>query len=248
MWLYERPIAHRGLHNANFPENSIQAFQNAVDNNYNIEIDIHLLKDGNIVVFHDANLSRVCKVNARLKDLTSEDLKNEKFFLPNGGGKIPLLSELLELVNGKVGLLIELKQYSPFGIGDMESKLTEMLLDYDGNYAVQSFNPKSMRWFYINNPNVMRGQLATKLHGIASVFAYGLRSLKFFNYCLPDFISYDVRALPYKRIDRFRKNHGTKLIAWTVKTEEQLATAKECNCDNVIFEVLAEDMLQTLKA
>lgn len=82
-WLFARPIAHRGLHNEEFPENSMPAYQLAIDNNFNIEIDVHVTKDGHVVVFHDDNLKRVCGIDKLVKDCTLEELKNIRSQTPN---------------------------------------------------------------------------------------------------------------------------------------------------------------------
>lgn len=116
-------IAHRGVHDENIPENSLIAFQKAVDLGYNIELDVHIIKDNNIVVFHDDNLERMTGINRNLKDCTYEELQS--YSLKNTNQKIPLLSDVLKLVNGKVALIVELKIDQ--STGKLEQKLLEML-------------------------------------------------------------------------------------------------------------------------
>ena len=77
MWLFERPIAHRGLHNETLTENSMGSFANAIERGYNIETDVHLLKSGEVVVFHDNTLKRVCGKDVKISDLTLEDIKSD---------------------------------------------------------------------------------------------------------------------------------------------------------------------------
>ena len=100
-------IAHRGLHNDKFPENSLSAFENAVKNGFAIENDIHLLADGNVVVFHDDNLKRMCGDDKKINELTLEEVK--QYRLKGSDEQIPTLKECLDLVDGKVPLLIEFK-------------------------------------------------------------------------------------------------------------------------------------------
>ena len=75
-WLFDRPIAHRGLHDEQYPENSMPAYEQAIAHNFNIEIDVHVSKDGEVVVFHDDNRKRVCGVDKLVKDCTVKELKS----------------------------------------------------------------------------------------------------------------------------------------------------------------------------
>ena len=100
-------IAHRGLHSAGKPENSLAAFGAAVRRGYAIELDVHLLSDGSVVVFHDDNLKRMCGADVEVKALTVR--KMCKYRLGDTNERIPLLKDVLALVNGAVPLIIELK-------------------------------------------------------------------------------------------------------------------------------------------
>ena len=102
-------IAHRGLHNAKegIPENSIHAFIEAVVNGYAIENDIHVTSDGEVVVFHDNTLDRMCGVSGRIEDKTLSELRELRLLDTNE--RIPTLKECLEIIDGRVPLLIEFK-------------------------------------------------------------------------------------------------------------------------------------------
>ena len=102
-------FAHRGLHDNNhqIPENSLAAFQRAVDAGYGIELDVQLSADRTPVVFHDATLGRMCGINRRVNELTFAELR--QLSLVNTKEHIPSFQEALALVNGKVPLLVELK-------------------------------------------------------------------------------------------------------------------------------------------
>ena len=107
-FLSTKPISHRGVHdNDKVPENSIEAFKLAIKKGYIIELDVHLLKDNEIVVFHDDNLLRMTGVNKKIKNTTYKELQELK--LLDTRYKIPKLIDVLNLVDGKVPLLIELK-------------------------------------------------------------------------------------------------------------------------------------------
>lgn len=108
-FLTKNLIAHRGLHDVNggIVENSIESFKLAIDKKYIIELDVHISKDGEIVVFHDDNLNRVTGVNKKISEVTYDEIKKLK--LKNTDSYIPTLQEILMLVDGKVPLLIEIK-------------------------------------------------------------------------------------------------------------------------------------------
>ncbi len=136
-WLFFAPTAHRGLHHGkDIPENSLTAFYLAIKNNYPIELDVHLTKDKKLVVFHDDNLFRVTGKNADIRDSMYDDIKDLKLY--DSDETIPLFSEVLKLVDGKVPLLIEIKQQKQKGI---EKAVLDELKNYSGEFAIQSFDP-----------------------------------------------------------------------------------------------------------
>ena len=155
-------IAHRGLHNENIPENSIKAFNKAIEKKYIIELDVHLLKDGNVVVFHDDNLKRMTGIDKLIKNTTYDEIKNLK--LINSNEHIPLFTDVLKLINGSVPLLIELKYDTKIGL--LEEKVISILKDYKGLYAIQSFNPFSLIYLKKHCKNIPRGQLVSNFSNI----------------------------------------------------------------------------------
>ena len=226
-WLCKTPIAHRGLHNETAPENSLRAFQNAIDKKYAIELDIHQLKDGNLVVFHDNGLKRVCGKRVLLSSLTTEELKQYK--LNNSDETIPTLDEVLELVDGKVPLMIDVKSFKLNG--KIESALYEKMKNYKGKYAVESFNPYTINWFKNNAPEIARGQLISNMGNAIGYGAGDLLMQILINnrFTMPHFISSSASAVS-------KIHNGEKpLIAWTVKTKEQYDKVMQ-HCDNAIFE------------
>ncbi len=233
-FLKNRPIAHRGLFNKEekIPENSIIAFKRAIEKDYPIELDVHLLKDGKLVVFHDDNLLRMTGVNRKIKECNFNEIKELK--LDNTGYKIPLFKDVLELVSGKVPLLIEIK--SDRKVGETEKVLLESLKDYKGEFAIQSFNPISLKWLKDNFPKVPRGQLASRFKNDKMCL---LRKLflknMFLNFITkPDFISYSINDFPNKKLEKFKKNGGL-ILGWTVKKVSDLEKNIEFFC-NIIFE------------
>ena len=151
-WSY----AHRGLHGNGVPENSMAAFKAALDHGYGIELDVHLLKDGNLAVMHDSLLNRTTGLPGRIEDLTTEDLKNYR--LEGTEETIPEFMDVLTLYNGKAPLIIELKP-----VDGNHAVLTEaacnMMKTYNGPFCMESFDPLCVVWLYKNRPDIIRGQL-----------------------------------------------------------------------------------------
>lgn len=228
-FLLDNYIVHRGLHNKENPENTLGAFERAVEKGYVIELDVQLLKDGTVVVVHDNKLSRLCGEDRYVSNLTFDEIKN--FRVLSSNFSIPSLKEVLELVNGKVPLLIEIK--NPLKIGDLEKKTWELLKDYNGEYAVQSFNPYSLAWFKDNAPNVLRGQLSSFFKGenLSLIKKSFLKKLKLNKVSCPNFISYNAENLPNKYVTKC----DLPVLAWTVRSQEQYLNVVKY-CDNIIFE------------
>lgn len=238
-WLFNTPIAHRGIHNDKYPENSMPAYKAAIDKKKNIEIDVHLTSDGEVVVFHDADLERMCGEKIKISDIPSQSLSNYK--LKGTEYTIPLLVDLFELIQGQVGLLIEIKHL--FGSCDeLCSKLYELIKGYKGNVAIQSFAPKVVKWFKNNAPEIPRGLLATSYNEmkVANFVKKGLNIMTkllgntVLKKIKPDFIAYNINSFPSDRLRKLREE-GMPFLTWTVKNPEQLEFAKDW-ADNVIFE------------
>ena len=135
-WIVKTPIAHRGLHDKNNPENSLPAFEKAIEHNFAIETDLQMTKDGVIVVFHDDYLNRMTDAVGDVREKTFDEIKN--LTLKNSNQKIPTFDEFLSFVDGKVPLLIEIKDHKNIGI--KEEKIADALKNYKGKFAIQSFN------------------------------------------------------------------------------------------------------------
>ena len=232
-FLKENLIAHRGAHNINknIPENSVKAFKEAIKNNYIIELDVHMLKDNNVVVFHDDNLKRMTGVNKKIKDVTYEEVKKLK--LQNTDNYIPLFKDVLNLIDGKVPIIIELKY--DVKCGKLEKEVIEILKNYNGKYVVKSFNPFTVYWFKKNYPDIIRGQLSCnfKSEKINFIKKFFCKHMLFNFITKPDFISYGVKSLPNKKVEKYRKN--ILVLGWTIRNKEDLAKAKKY-CDNYICE------------
>ncbi|MEE3343446.1 MAG: glycerophosphodiester phosphodiesterase family protein [Bacilli bacterium] len=209
-----RIISHRGIHNnIDIYENTLESIKLALDKDYIIEIDVHIIKDNQIIVFHDYNTKRLLKKDLIVEDITYEEINNQDIF------HVPTIQEVLELVDGKVPLLIEIKQLRK--VGHLEEELMNILNDYKGEYAIQSFNPKVLLWFKKNYPNIQRGQLSysykrNKFFKIKKLF---LKSM-FLNFLTkPNFISYKYNELSERKIKKLKKKN-IKVLGWTVKSKK----------------------------
>lgn len=230
-WLVETPIAHRGLHSKNVPENSLAAFSAAIAKGYAIELDVQLLADETVVVFHDESLARMTGNDGYLKYLSRTDL--HALNLAGTKETIPTLQEVLALVDGRVPLLIEIK--NKHKVGTLEQKTLELLKSYKGDFAVQSFNPYSLSYFRTHAPNILRGQLSGYFRGekLGWIKTYALKSMRLNKkVSRPDFISYEASTLPNRYVNRFK---NLPLLAWAVKSKEEYLNVVKY-CDNVIFE------------
>lgn len=229
-WLVNSYIAHRGLHDEESPENSLSAFKKAIDAGYPIELDVRMIEDGTIVVFHDEKISRMTSGDKYIHNFTKDDLEN--YTLLHTNEKIPTFEEVLNLVDGKVPLLVEIKNEGK--VGEIERNVYKLLENYKGKYAVQSFNPYTIEWFKINAPHVTRGILSSFFKGdkLASFKKFALKRMVLNKLCEPQFISYNYKNLPNKYV---KKYNNLPLIAWAIDSQQEYEKVIKY-CDNIIFE------------
>ena len=231
-FLKENIIAHRGFfdNTLGIPENSLPAFKRAIEFGFIIELDIHILKDNTIVVFHDDNLLRMTGVNKPIKDFTYPELQS--LYLKGSTEKIPTLEEVLKLVNSKVPLLIELKSdYKPKLLVNETMKL---LQKYNGKFAIQSFSPACIYYFKKHYPNVPRGQLSHSYNNTKIPFAN--RFLPIFNLITkPNFLSCGIKKCNKNKILRLKQKK--LVLGWTIKDKTQYEEYKSIFsnliCENI---------------
>ena len=227
-WLLTKPIAHRGLWGDKIVENSLSAYQNAVDNGYPIEIDLYSSSDGVLFSFHDQTLSRMTGENGFIFEKTSNELCSLKL---NGCSEtIPTFDNILEIVDGKVPLLIELKDQPNKAYVD---KVVERLKSYKGEFAIQSFNPLYIKRVKQLAPEFIRGILGTKTHSQDLPFIKRkiVKNMSLNFLIKPDFIIYSFEDLPLKK----RKTKNLPVITWTV-TSQEIADKVKPFVKNIIFE------------
>jgi glycerophosphoryl diester phosphodiesterase len=218
-WLTRVPIAHRGLHDCaeGRPENSLAAVAACCAANLPAELDVRLSRDGEVVVFHDRALGRLTTARGRVDDRTAAELSS--LALLGTAERVPLLRDALDVVGGRVPLLIELKAV---GAGAaLERAVLRTLAGYRGEVAIQSFRRRSL--WHLRHEDVPHavGHL-TRGHLLAHAAVR------------PGFLGCPVRALPARGVQH-RRAAGTVVLAWTVRSHEQEAWARRF-ADNVIFE------------
>ena len=228
--------AHRGLHNDERAENSMSAFKAAVDGGWGIELDIRLSKDGKLVVFHDDTLDRVCGREGKVIDFTADELA--RFKLNGTEDGIPLFEDVLNMVDGRIPLLVEIKEDA----GDNKVSLAacEMLDGYKGPFIIESFNPMSLRTVRANRPHHVRGILSQRYYEYEQYrkpLYFILQSLLTNCLCRPAFIAFDHKHAPKSFALKFcRKLFGVPTLAWTVRSQEEENEAIKNGFDGIIFE------------
>ena len=228
-WLKDTPIAHRGLHTAATAENSPAAFNDAMEAGYAIELDLRLAADGEIMVIHDNSLLRVCGKPGKVSRLTLAELREYSLY---DGSRIPTLTEVLEQVDGRAPLLIEIKPASDSH--QLADKLAPILDAYPGEFAIQSFDPYLCRYVKGLRPRWQVGLLDMGL-GFGPA---GLRlalDKALFRICQPDFISYRYKALLPGMLDEYR-NHGTAVLAYGTRESDLGKDDWKDRTDNLIFD------------
>lgn len=214
-FLYDIRIAHRGLHDHKIKENTIAAFKKALEKEIPIELDLHLLKDNQIIVFHDDTLKRLFHVDKKVKDCTYEEIKA---YGKKVGINVPLFQEVLDLVCGKVLLDIEFK-YDRFP-GLLEKRASLLLDKYRGPFLVKSFHPLSVIWFRVCRPTYIRGQLAEDVCKDRKWTGKLLTSMCFHFLTKPDFIAYEKKGSILKRVQKLRKK--VPILLYTIRSTHEL--------------------------
>lgn len=236
------PIAHRALHDVTDgrPENSRAAIRAAIDAGYGIEIDLQLSADNQAMVFHDYDLPRLAKGTGPVRQRTAKELGAVP--LIGGAEGIPTFAEVLELVAGKVPLLVEFKdQDGQMGsaIGPLEEAAAQWLNRYQGPVAVMSFNPHSVARMAQLCPQIPRGLVTSSYDPaawapLATEVCDRLRDIPDYERAQASFISHEVADLGRARVAELKAD-GARILCWTVKSPEVEAQAREI-AENITFE------------
>ncbi len=226
-WIAQTPIAHRGLHDklqGRF-ENTLSAAQAAVEQGFSIEIDVHPAVDGVPMVFHDLTLDRLTSQTGSMRARTAAEL--QKIMVGQTPDHIPTLRELLALIDGKVGLVIELKGLAGEDDGFVEAVARD-LENYSGQAALMSFNHwlvEDARKFFSDRPVGLTAEGDDRHYALHKAIAHSADV---------DFVSYGIKDLPCRFVEEFRQS-AKPVISWTIRNA-QLAALSALHADQITFE------------
>lgn len=215
--LIKNGIAHRGYHNENDIENGLRAFKNAIDNNIAFELDVHLTKDGNLVVCHDSNLKRVTGKEGIIEELTLEEIKE---YTLSDGEKIPTLREVLDLTNERVPIVLEIKSVKNHKKITNAIKEELSTIKDDQSILIIAFDPRDLIFF-------------KNYRFLTSLLLANVRKDVFSLSWVADSIDIEDKMLELNSIKRYYKRHFINV--WTIRDYEQLDKVIG-KCDTVTFE------------
>lgn len=227
-WLTKRPIAHRGLHDGNKAvwENTLSAFEAAAAKGYTIECDVHLTGDGSVVVFHDNELKRLTGTDGFVWQRTLAEMQALR--IGTGSDRAPSLQEALDLVAGRVPVVVEVKGIPGHDAGLVE-KVGAILAGYGGPAAVMSFDHWIVREFEKHIPGRPAGLTAwgtaeRDLEAHFSMLAHNIA-----------FTSFDIAGMPNRFTAFLREKLSMPVITWTIR-DEAAAAKTFAHADQMTFE------------
>ena len=239
--LEHRRYAHRGLHCSadSVPENSLAAFRRAIRHGYGAELDVHLLRDGTLAVFHDSDLKRMTGVTGVLEDCTAQDLA--ALHLAGTPETIPQLCEVLSLYEGTgLPLVVELKSYRG-NHRALAERTAKELCKYQIPYCMESFDPRCLMWLRAFRPEIIRGQLSSQFLRHGETAGHGKLTMWLLGNLMtniavqPDFIAYRFQDRKNPALAWCRKFYKVQEIDWTIRTKEEMQAAEQKG-NLVIFE------------
>lgn len=218
-WLTQWEFAHRGLHGPGVPENSLAAAEGAIARGMGIECDIQRSRDDHPIVFHDWDLARLTGRAGVTQELTAESLEALHLL---GTDQHPVrLARFLEMVAGRVPLLIEIKSLPGYDVEWTCASVAWLLDSYKHDVAVMSFDPRVPKWFAVEAPDIVRGLVGTD--SLKNGFEGVWRAPDAIAAAEPDFLAIDVRDLARPEAAAWR-GAGRPLLTWTVRSPETRAT------------------------
>jgi len=246
-WLTERPIAHRGLHDAahGVIENTARAALAAIEAGFAIECDVQMSADGEVFVFHDEALDRLTDSSGALVDKRAAEIAEAR--IKGSGERPPTFAEFLGLVAGRTPVICELKSRfdGDWRIGDRIALLAE---SYQGPLALKSFDPTLVAYLRLRWPRLGPPGRPCPV-GIVAEASYDgpgwdflteeqKRECASFDHRArsePDFLSWNVDDLPHKTPFFEKEFYGLPVMAWTVRTAAQREAARKW-ADQIVFE------------
>lgn len=227
-WLKKQPIAHRGLHDLNKErwENTLAAFDAAAKAGFAIECDVHLTKDGGVIVFHDDDLKRLTGREGRISDLTLAEAT--ELHIGGTADRAPTLKQMLDLIAGRVPVVIELKGIEGRDDG-LVAAVAKELASYKGQAAIMSFDHHLVRLFASDAPGIPGGLTAEGTHTKDFEAHFSMLAHQI------SFVSYNVHHLPNPFVSFVREKLALPVISWTVRDAE-MKKHSDLNVDQITFE------------
>jgi glycerophosphoryl diester phosphodiesterase len=237
-WLTARPIAHRGLHNKarGIIENTVSAFAAAIARQYAIECDLQISAEGEAVVFHDETLDRLTDAKGLVKSHTVKQL--QAITIKNSQDRIQTLAELLQQVDGKVPLVIELKSHWDGDVA-LALRALKVLENYKGQFCLMSFDQDLVAAVASHSPHIIRGITADRTtdpdyDALPLERRLDMQQFRHIDKTKPHFVSFYFKDLPYAPVQKLR-DAGLAIITWTIRSKEEEALAL-MHSDQVTFE------------
>lgn len=219
--------AHRGLHGEGVPENSLHAFRLAAESGYGAELDVHLSKDGRLVVMHDESLLRTAGVEKNISDCTAAEL--DALRLEKTAQKIPYLEEVLPIFEGRTPLMIELKPFRGNHAALCKAVCTLLKRHPKLQFCMESFDPRVLLWLKKHEPDIVRGQLACDFlrerSTLAAVSALFLTELSANFLTVPHFVAYKFSDRKRLSLRLCCKLWGVQEFSWTIRSRQDAQTA-----------------------
>lgn len=228
-WLYNYPIAHRGYfcHEENIPENTIVAFEAAIKNGYPIETDVQMSTDGELFCFHDHNTLKMCGIDRDIRDMSSEEIRKLRPLNLEYG--VMTFKEFLDFVDGRVPLLIEIKDQKRKGI---EKKVVDTLRGYKGEFVIQAFCPWIIKRIHKLNKEIIVGILTTTYPPFKSKVTNFILS----HYLFKPFVKFDFLNIRIEDLEKHEKySKGYPVIAWTARDNDVIPFCEKYSL-SIVFE------------
>ena len=225
--LFLQGIAHRGLHDDKLTENGLKAFEAAINAGVAFEFDIHITKDGELIVCHDEDLKRTTGKEGIIEDLTLKEIRDNYRLLD--GEMVPTLDEVFELNQERVPMVIELKVFRK-NYKELAAKAKEAFkkIKDKRNALIISFDPRSL--WPLKKEGFIRSLLVAKSDEYTWFFRNTVES-----------VDLDIKLFDEPRVKRYVKKHFTNV--WTIEKEEQLQ-AMVPYVDTVTYQYLEPELVR----
>jgi glycerophosphoryl diester phosphodiesterase len=234
-WLTEYPFAHRGLPDeaANIIENTIPAFDRAIEKSQGIEVDVQASFDGHAMVFHQDDLDDLTSLEGPVNGYGSSKLRETN--IVGTDQNIAVLEQVLDHVAGRVPILVHAKR--PDGeIHPLCFGIRRALEGYRGPVGIMSKDAEIIAWFTRNAPKIWRGLVVSDAivdRKTGLMDRLGWKRLFGIWRAKPHFIAYDVTTLP-SNLSRKLRDSGIPVLAWVVRNPDHRITAGD-HADNIIY-------------